>query len=187
MGKIILHENITPEGYCDHRAFVADAGLMQSVNDLLATADKAMFGRVTFQLFESYWPSVCQSKNGPDSDVEFAGRMENIEKIVVSRTIQNSSWQNTRILQDLNPAEIRNLKEMSERNIIVFGSPNLATQLIRLGLVDEYYFFVQPIIFGNGGRLFSEGGLDKRQDLKLMDVKSYHSGAVSLHYQLHSL
>jgi dihydrofolate reductase len=74
---------------------------------------------------------------------------------------------------------------MSDRNIIIFGSPNLATQLIRLGLVDEYYFVVQPIIFGNGGRLFKDGGLDKRQDLKLKDVKSYRSGAVSLHYQFH--
>jgi riboflavin biosynthesis pyrimidine reductase len=60
-------------------------------------------------------------------------------------------------------------------------------QLIRLGLLDEYYFVVQPIIFGNGGRLFKDGELDKRQDLKLKDVKSYHSGAVSLHYQIHSL
>ena len=95
MGKIILHENITPEGYCDHRAFVADAELMKSVNDLLRTVDMANFGRVTFQLFENYWPSVWQSKNAPDSDVEFAGLMENMEKIVFSRTIKNSSWQNT--------------------------------------------------------------------------------------------
>jgi hypothetical protein len=62
MGKIILQENITPEGYCDHRAFVADAELMNSVNDLLGTVDKAIFGRVTFQLFENYWPAVGKAK-----------------------------------------------------------------------------------------------------------------------------
>jgi dihydrofolate reductase len=72
---------------------------------------------------------------------------------------------------------------MSERNIIVFGSPKLAKQLIRHGLVDEYYFIVQPIIFGTGGRLFQEGELDKCQHLKLMNTKIYQSGAVSIHYQ----
>jgi dihydrofolate reductase len=184
MGKIILHENITPEGYCDHRAFVADTELMQSVNELLGTVDKALFGRSTFQLFENYWPSVWQNKNAPDPDVEFAGLMENIEKIVISRTIKNSSWQNTRILQKLNPSEIRSLKEMSEHNMIVFGSLNLATQLIRLGLIDEYYFIVQPMIYGSGGRLFNNGGLDEHQYLKLIDTKIYRSGAVSIHYQI---
>ena len=82
MGKIILQENITPEGYCDHRAFVADEELMKSVNDLLRTVDTAIFGRVTFQLFENYWPSVWQSKNAPDSDVEFRCKSTYSDKVL---------------------------------------------------------------------------------------------------------
>ena len=183
MGKIILHENITPEGYCDHRAFIADIELMKSVNDLLGTANMVLFGRNTFQLFESYWPSVWQTKNAPDPDIEFARLMENIEKVVFSKTIQGSSCQNTKVIPHLDQRVIKSLKEMYEHNIIVFGSLNLATQLIRSGMVDEYYFIVQPIIFGSGGRLFNEVDHDKRYDLKLLDTNIYSSGAVSIHYQ----
>jgi dihydrofolate reductase len=109
--------------------------------------------------------------------------MEKMEKIVFSKTIKNSDWQNTRVLQNLIPPEIKSLKEITERNIVVFGSPNLATQLIRSGLADEYYFIVQPVIFGMGGRLFKDGDLESRQLLKLVDTKVYDSGAITIHYQ----
>jgi len=85
MGKIILHLNITPDGFCDHRSAIPDVEMMQSVNKLLVTVDKALFGRTTFQLFEDYWPSIWKDKNGSKEDIAFSGRMENMEKIVFSK------------------------------------------------------------------------------------------------------
>ena len=183
MGRIILHENITPDGFCDHRAVIADPEMMHYVNELLENTDRALFGRVTFQLFESYWPSVWKNKTGPDTEIIFAGLMEKMEKIVLTKTIQQFNWINTRTLRELNKKDIHRLKEISVRDMIVFGSPNLASQLIQLGLVDEYHFFVQPFIFGKGGRLFNDRTLEPGLNLKLIKTKVFNSGTVALCYQ----
>jgi dihydrofolate reductase len=183
MGKILLHLNITPDGFCDHRSAIPDTEMMESVNKLLVTVDRAIFGRTTFQLFEGYWPSIWNDKKGSKEDIAVSGLMENMEKIVFSKTLSSVNWKNTRIVYELKKSEILEIKETG-RDLIVFGSPGFAAQLIELDLVDDYYFLVQPFISGAGHRLFNtEKPLAKRK-LHFENAQSFHSGAVLLCYHL---
>jgi dihydrofolate reductase len=181
MGKIILHLNITPDGFCDHRSAIADTEMMESVNILLGTVDKALFGRTTFQLFEDYWPSVWKDKKGSKDDIQFSGRMENMEKIVFSKTLSHTNWKNSRVVNELNKQEISEMKEQGG-DIIVFGSPGLAGQLIELELVDDFYFLVHPFISGAGPRLFPKEKPQAKCKLRFENAQCFHSGAVILCY-----
>jgi dihydrofolate reductase len=181
MGKIILHLNITPDGFCDHRSAIADTEMMVSVNKLLGTVDRALFGRTTFQLFEDYWPSVWKDKKGSEDDIEFSGVIENMEKIVFSKTLTASAWKNTRLMNELNKPEISEMKGRGG-DLIVFGSPGVAGQLIELDLVDDYYFLVHPFISGAGPRLFNKEKLKARKKLHFKNAEIFQSGAVILSY-----
>jgi len=181
MGKIILHLNITPDGFCDHRSAIADTEMMVSVNKLLGTVDRALFGRTTFQLFEDYWPLIWKEKKGSKDDIEFSGLIENMEKIVLSKTLTQTEWKNSRVISELNKQEISEMKEQGG-DIIVFGSPGLANQLIELDLVDDYYFLVQPFISGAGPRLFHKDKVIAKKKLHFNNVETFHSGAVVLSY-----
>jgi dihydrofolate reductase len=182
MGKIILHLNITPNGFCDHRSAVVNIEMMKSVNEVLKSVDKAIFGRTTFQLFERYWPMVLNDKKGSADDIAFAGTMENMEKIVFSKTLTHSDWKNSRFLNELNKPQILKITEGSAKDIIIFGSPGLASQLIELDLVDEYYFLLHPVVMGAGPRLSNTGNQDLKRKLHYNNAQIFDSGAVVLWY-----
>ena len=111
-----------------------------------------------------------------------SGTMENMEKIVFSKTLVGTEWKNSRVVNALNKQEILGIKERSQKDIIVFGSPGLAGQLIELNLVDDYYFLVQPFISGAGPRLFNREKLTDNRKLHLKDVQTFPSGTVILGY-----
>lgn len=182
MGKIILHLNITPDGFCDHRSAVVNDEMMKSVNELLKTVDKAIFGRTTFQLFEDYWPIVWNEKKGTADDIAFAGTIENMEKIVFSKTLSHSDWKNSRFIKELNKQKILKITESSAKDIIIFGSPGLASQLIGLDLVDEYYFLIHPVVMGGGPRLLNTGHQDLKRKLRYNGAQIFDSGVVVLWY-----
>jgi dihydrofolate reductase len=181
MGKIILHLNITPDGFCDHRSSIADTEMMKSVNKLLGTVDKALFGRSTFQLFENYWPLVWKNKKDSEHDIIFSGIMENMEKIVFTKTLTGSDWNHTRIVNELNKQEILKMKDQG-KDILVFGSPGLAGQLIELDLIDDFYFLVQPFISRAGPRLFNTDKLKEKRKLHFKNAENFDSGTVILSY-----
>ncbi len=104
--------------------------------------------------------------------------MENMEKIVFSKTLVRTEWKNSRVVNELNKQEILEIKKRSQKDIIVFGSPGLAEQLIELDLVDDYYFLVQPFISGAGPRLFNTEKLIDKRKLQFKDVQTFNSGAV---------
>ena len=181
MGKLISSINITPDGYCGHLDVVADEELHEFAMDLLKKADIVLFGRITYQLLESYWPMAAQDNSLPKSIYEFAQLIDKAEKVVVSKTLKTANWQRTAILQDLNKNTVQQLKEKKE--ILIFGSPTIVSLLTKLGLIDEYYFSVQPILAGKGKRFFETFNLDNSRELTLIDRKLFKSGAVTLCYQ----
>ncbi|HEY2649699.1 MAG TPA: dihydrofolate reductase family protein [Puia sp.] len=181
MGKIILHLHITPDGFCDHRTGVVNIEMMKSVNELLKSVNRAIFGRKTYHLFESYWPMVWKEKKGSEEDIIFSGLMEDMEKIVFSKTLAHTEWKNSRIIKELNKQEILEIKSQSDKDIIVFGSPGLASQLIELDLVDDYYFLVQPFVAAGGPRLFHSQP-DSKRKLEFKNLQRFESGVVILHY-----
>jgi dihydrofolate reductase len=180
--KLISYINITPDGFCDHTAVIADEDLHESANEIFRSADTAVFARVTYQLMESYWPSVANKPTGIKSVDEFAVLIDNIDKIVFSRTLKNFEWKNIKLATEGLKEEILKLKGQPGKNILV-GSPNIISELTKLGLIDEYYFLVQPILAGNGKRFFETINLNKSYNLKLADTKVFKSGTVTLCYK----
>ncbi len=180
MRELIAAINMTLDGFCDHTAGIADDELHQHYNELLSDADTILFGRITYQLMESDWPSVVKNPTGNKPMDEFAVLIDNISKIVFSHTLKNVDWKNTYLKKEIIQEEILELKQQTGKNILV-GSPSLIVALTQLEVIDEYQLCVQPIILGNGLTLFKN--INDRINLKLLKTKTFGSGAVTLYYE----
>lgn len=183
MRKLIAAINMTLDGFCDHTAMTADDEIHEHYNELLRNADTLIYGRKTYQLMESYWPSVVKNPTGNKPIDEFAVLIDNISKIVFSRTLQHVDWKNTKLKKEIIKEEVLELKQSrndGSKNIIV-GSPGLIIALMQLDLIDEYQLSVQPIILGSGLPLFKN--VRYRIDLKLLKTKTFGCGAVTFYYE----
>ena len=180
MRKLIAAMNMTLDGFCNHEAMSADEEIHQHYNELLSNADTLIYGRITYQLMESYWPSVVKNPTGNKPMDEFAVLIGNISKIVYSRTLQHVDWKNTTLKKEVIQEEILELKQQTSKNIVV-GSPGLIVALTQLDLIDEYQLGVQPTVLGSGLPLFKN--VKDRIDLKLLKTKTFGCGAVALYYE----
>ena len=184
MRKLIAAINMTLDGFCDHTAGIADDELHQHYNELISNADTLLYGRITYQLMESYWPTLVINPSGNKPMDEFAVLIDNISKIVYSRTLKSDDpiieWKNTKLKKELIKEEVLELKQQKGKKILV-GSPSLIVALTQLDLIDEYQLCVQPIILGSGLPLFKN--IKDRIDLKLLKTKTFGSGAVVLYYK----
>ena len=182
MRKLIAAINMTLDGFCDHTAMIADEEIHQHYNELLSNADTLIYGRITYQLMESYWPSVVKNPTGNKPMDEFAVLIDNISKIVFSRTLKNVDWKNTKLKKEVIKEEVLELKQSrngGSKNILV-GSPSLIVALTQLDLIDEYQLGVQPTVLGNGLVLFKN--IKDRINLKLLKTKTFGCGAIALYY-----
>jgi dihydrofolate reductase len=180
MRKLIAAINMTLDGFCDHTAMIADEEIHQHYNELLSNAGTLIYGRITYQLMESYWPSVVKNPTGNKPRDEFAVLIDNISKIVFSRTLKNVDWKNTKLKREVIKEEVLELKQQAGTNILV-GSPSLIVALTQLDLIDEYQLGVQPIVLGSGLPLFKN--VKDRVNLKLLKTKTFGCGAVTLYYE----
>ncbi len=171
---------MTLDGFCDHTAMIADDEIHQHYNELLSDADTLIYGRITYQLMESYWPSVVKTPTGNKPMDEFAVLIDNISKIVYSRTLKSVDWKNTELKNEVIKEEVLELKQQAAKSILV-GSPSLIVALSQLELVDEYQLGVQPIVLGSGLPLFKN--IKDRVDLKLLKTKTFGCGAIVLYYE----
>jgi len=180
MRKLIAAMNMTLDGFCNHEGMIADEEIHQHYNELLSNADILIYGRITYQLMESYWPSVVKNPTGNKPMDKFAVLIDNISKIVYSRTLQHVDWKNTTLKKKVIQEEILELKQQRSKNIVV-GSPGLIIALTQLNLIDEYQLGVQPTVLGSGLPLFKN--IRDRIDLKLLKTKTFGCGAVMLYYE----
>ena len=180
MRKLIATINMTLDGFCDHTAGIADEELLQHYNELLSNADTLLYGRITYQLMESYWPTVVKEPTGNKPTDEFAVLIDNISKIVFSHTLKNVEWKNVKLAKRGIKEEVLELKQQAGKNILA-GSPGLIATLTQLDLIDEYQLLVIPIILGNGLRLFKN--INDRKNLKLIKTKIFGSGSITLYYE----
>ena len=171
---------MTLDGFCDHTAMIADEEIHQHYNELLSNADTLIYGRITYQLMESYWPSVVKNPTGNKPMDDFAVLIDNISKIVFSRTLKNVDWKNTKLKKEIIKEEVLELKQQAGKNILV-GSPSLIVALTQLDLIDEYQLGVQPIVLGSGLPLFKN--VKERINLKLLKTKTFGCGAIALYYE----
>lgn len=177
MKKLIAAMNMTLDGFCDHTAIMADDEIHQHYTDLLRDADTVIYGRKTFQLME-YWKSVVDNPTGNKATDEFAAAIDEVQKIVYSRTLNNVDWRNTELKREIVADELLSLKQHAGKDIFI-GSPSLIVALGNLGLIDEYQLNIQPTVAGNGLQLFKD--INDRIDLRLLRTKTFGCGSV-LHY-----
>ena len=181
MRNLIFAINTTLDGCVDHTKQVADDETHEYFTDLLREVDLGVFGRITYQLMVPFWPEVAKNQSMTKASNEFARAFVSINKIVFSRTLESAEDKNTRIVRTDLHDEILKLKQEEGKDILT-GGVSLPSQLIELGLVDEYRFVVGPIVVGEGRRLLEGVSLPERLQLKLVESKSFKSGCVALRY-----
>ena len=171
---------MTLYGYCDHTAMIPDEETHQHFNDLFRDADTLLYGRITYQLMENYWPAIIKNPTGAKVADEFAVLIDNISKIVFSRTLEKVDWKNSKLKKEVIKEEILELKQQAGKAILA-GSPSLIVDLAQLGLVDEFQLVVHPVILGSGLPLFKN--IREQINLKLLKIKPFGGGAVTLYYE----
>jgi dihydrofolate reductase len=136
-----------------------------------------VFGRKTYELMASFWPTPQAMQMDP----VVANGMNNLSKVVFSRTLDKASWKHTRVVKSDLPAEIRKIKKEPGKDLVILGSGSLVSQLTQEGLIDEYQFVMIPIVLGAGRTLFD--GVKQKLPLKLTKTRPFANGNVLLHYQ----
>jgi dihydrofolate reductase len=184
MSKLIVFNQVTLDGYFAgvngdiswaHRP-EKDEEMDSFVADNARSENVLVFGRITYQLMASYWPTPQASQGDP----VVAERMNTAQKVVFSRTLAEASWSNTRLVKDGLAAEIRKLKD-SGKGLTLLGSGSLVSQLAQEGLIDEYQILLCPVVIGQGRTMFE--GLQERMNLKLTTTRAFPKGNVLLSYE----
>lgn len=171
---------MTLDGFCDHTTMIADEEIHQHYNALIKSADTILYGRITYQLME-YWPTLLKNPTGNKAMDEFAVTMNNIPKIVFSRTLQHVEWKTARLAKRAIKDEVLELKRQEGKPILV-GSRSLIVTLLNLNLIDEFQLCVQPIILGKGLPLFEN--IHDSINFKLLKTKTFSaSGSITLYYE----
>ena len=181
MRNVVYAINLTLDGCCDHTKFNPDDEDLEHYMHLLRDFDLLVYGRKTYQLMVPYWPDIAKDPSSTKADVEFARAFVSKKKVVFSRSLDSAEDGDTRIVRTNLRDEILKLKQESGKDILV-GGVDIPSQLIALGLIDEYRFVVQPIIAGEGRRLMEGVSLPERLRLKLVESKTLKSGCISLRY-----
>jgi dihydrofolate reductase len=184
MRNVIFAINITMDGCCDHTKVIADDETLEYFTNLMRDVDLQVFGRKTYQLMVPYWPEVAKKQSATKADREFAEAFDSVHKLVFSRSLDSVEDRNTRIVRTNLHDEIVKLKQEPGKNILV-GGVDIPSQLMELGLVDEYRFVVSPIIAGEGRRLLEGVSLRESLHLRLVESKNFKSGPVALRYLKH--
>ena len=143
-------------------------------------ADTALYGRITYELMDNYWPTAADEPGATKHDIHHSAWYNNVEKIVLSHTMKDAHAKNTRFVSDNVPAEIQKLKQKSGKNIIMFGSPGTVRSLLQHNLIDELWLFINPVILGKGIPYLQD--VKTHIKLELVSSKTFPSGLVFVHY-----
>ncbi|HLT11785.1 MAG TPA: dihydrofolate reductase family protein [Micromonosporaceae bacterium] len=182
MGLLTLSLNITLDGCVDHREGIADDETHAFYTRLMDEAGAMLWGRVTYELMESYWPGVARGdEDAPPAMREWAVKLEAKPKYVVSSTRTDFPWTNSHHVAGNLRESVQKLKETTPAGVLL-GSGKLATELDRLDLIDEYKLLIHPRIAGHGPTLYQDGLPGTRQ-LELLSAEPLRNGAVAMHYR----
>jgi dihydrofolate reductase len=144
-------------------------------------ADTALYGRVTYDMMESYWPTAGDKPGASKHDKQHSTWYNNVEKVVISRTMKGKELPRTTVVSENITPEIRELKQKAGREIVIFGSPGASHLLMANGLIDDFWLFVNPILLGQGIPLFKN--IRQREQLKLVTNRPFSSGVICLQYE----
>jgi dihydrofolate reductase len=185
MRKVISLMHLSLDGFAANAKgemdwIVLDDAIFEDVDRLTDSVDTAIYGRVTYKMMEGYWPTVLSNPESTIHDRHHAQWVENVQKIVISRTLDKVEWNNSSLIKDNIAEEISKLKAQPGKEIMIFGSPRVANLLAQLDLVDEYRLTISPVVLGSGIPMFDE----VKSQLKLLSAKPYNAGTIALHYEV---
>jgi dihydrofolate reductase len=186
MRKIVLFMHTSLDGFVagpngEMDWIIVDEEIFDYAGDRTNEADTALYGRVTYQMMESYWPTAAENPNASKHDIEHSTWYNKVFKVVLSKTMKGVNLLNTTIISDNVANEITKLKQQDGKEIVIFGSPSIGHLLMQENLIDDYWFFINPIMLGKGIPLFKK--IQHRTKLKLVKSNSFTTGVVCLHYE----
>ena len=151
------------------------------VATMTAQADTALYGRVTYEMMEGYWPTAGTKPNASKHDKEHSAWYKKVSKVVLSKTLSEKGLENTRVVANSLADNINDIKKQAGKNILIFGSPAASHSLLAEGLIDEFWIFVNPVLIGQGIPLFK--GITDTTKLRLLETKIFSSGVIAIHYE----
>ncbi|MCL6602123.1 MAG: dihydrofolate reductase family protein [Paenibacillus sp.] len=183
MRKIVVFNSVSIDGYYAGPNgaidwFIHDPEVDKASHEMM-NPDTILFGRLTYQMFEGYWPGVAKNPNAPEGARLMAEELNQMTKMVFSTTLEEVSWENSKLCSGNLVEEVRKLKDSKGADITIFGSGTIVQQLTNEGLIDEYLLLLTPVVVGGGKPLFKDVTSHK---LQLLDTRSFASGIVLLHY-----
>jgi dihydrofolate reductase len=186
MRKIVLFIHTSLDGYAagtngEMDWIHVDEEIFDYAADRTNQADTALYGRVTYEMMESYWPTAADKPDASKHDKEHSAWYKAVNKVILSKSMQGQTLKNTTIISDNIESQIRNLKQKEGNEIIIFGSPSAAHSLMQLDLIDDYWLFVNPVLLGKGIPVFDN--IQETTKLKLIATHAFSSGVVCLHYE----
>lgn len=157
-----------------------DEEMFDFVATMTDKADTALYGRVTYEMMQSYWPTAGEQPNASKHDKEHSAWYAKVSKVVLSKTMSEKGLVNTTVISDHLADNILKIKQQEGKNILIFGSPSASHSLLNLGLIDEFWLFVNPVLIGQGMPLFKD--VPEMTQLKLIESKTFSCGVIALHY-----
>jgi dihydrofolate reductase len=181
MKKIVVFNMISADGYfagADGNIdwHVVDDEFNTFALEQIEEFDTMLFGRVTYQLFESYWPDAAKDPQTGNDDLKIANWINDHPKYVISKTLENLTWENSNLVKENIKTEIEKLKERNGKNVVIYGSGQIVSLLTNLHLVDEYRLMVNPVALGSGKNMFE--GIEEKLKLKLLKTREFKTGTV---------
>jgi dihydrofolate reductase len=185
MRKIISFMHISLDGFVagpngEMNWIKVDEEIFDFVGKRISEGDTALYGRVTYQMMENYWPTAADKPSASRHDIEHSKWYKKVHKVVLSKTLKDAELTNTQIISDNISDRINELKHKSGNDILLFGSPTATHSLIQLNLIDGYWLFVNPIILGRGIPLFTD--IKDKINLKLSSTRPFTCGVTELNY-----
>ena len=185
MKKIISFMHISLDGFVagpngEMNWIKVDEEIFDHVGKRISEGDTALYGRVTYQMMENYWPAAADKPAASRHDIEHSKWYNKIHKVVLSTTMKDTNLTNTTIISDNLPERINEIKQQAGNEILLFGSPTATHSLIQQNLIDGYWLFVNPIILGQGIPLFA--GIKDKIKLQLLTTRQFTCGVTELNY-----
>jgi dihydrofolate reductase len=185
MRKIVMLNRVSIDGFFagpngEIDWFIHDPEIDKAAHEMMQP-DTLIFGRVTYQMFESYWPHVAKDPNASREARTLADELTQMKKLVFSKTLKEVGWENTKLITGSLIEEVHRLKQGVGADITIFGSGEIVQQLANQGLIDEYIITLTPVVLGAGKPLFEDV---KNINLKLLEARDFGSGSIMLHYSL---
>jgi len=185
MKKIISFMHISLDGFVagpngEMNWIKVDEEIFDYVGKRISESDTALYGRVTYQMMEDYWPTAGDEPSASKHDIEHSAWYKKAHKIVVSKTMKGADLPDTTIISDNLADRINEIKQQPGSEILLFGSPTATHSLIQQNLIDGYWLFVNPIILGQGIPLFTN--IQNKVNLQLLGAHQFTSGVTALNY-----